>query len=94
MFLPIFQNFSKWKTWGRTWQCELMTDFYRKLNKFQKKFPKCKKLFSDGNVDKNWIYGRHTSQVLGNVSPWSMDLKVAKLGCRSSILKGKKRVAC
>ena len=39
--LPIFQNFSKWKTWGSTWQCELMTDFYRKVNKFSEQFPKC-----------------------------------------------------
>ena len=46
-----------------------MIDFYRKVNKFSEKFPKCKKLFSDSNVDKNWIYGRHTSQGLGIVSP-------------------------
>ena len=29
------------KTWGRTWQCLLMTDFYRKVNKFSQKFAKC-----------------------------------------------------
>ena len=55
-----------------------MTDFYRKVNKFSEKFPKCKKLFSDSNVDKNWIYGRHTSQGLGIISPWSTDLKLTK----------------
>ena len=33
--------FSNRKTWGRTWQCLLMTDFYRKVNKFFQKFAKC-----------------------------------------------------
>ena len=29
------------KTWGRTWQCAPMIDFYGKVNKFFKKFAKC-----------------------------------------------------
>ena len=36
-----FQSFSDLKTWGRTWQCAPMVDFYRKVDKFFKKFPKC-----------------------------------------------------
>ena len=31
--------FSYRKIWGRTWQCLLMTDFYRKVNKFFQKLP-------------------------------------------------------
>ena len=36
----IFKVFSNLKTWGRTWQCAPMIDFYRKVNKFFKKFAK------------------------------------------------------
>ena len=32
--------------------------------------------FSDGNVHKNWIYGRHTSQGLGIVSPMEYRLEI------------------
>ena len=35
-----------------------------------------KKLFSDGNVDKNWIYRHHTWQGLGNVFPMEYRLEV------------------
>ena len=41
MFFAIFKVFSNLKTWGRTWQCVPMTDFYRKVNKFFQKFAKC-----------------------------------------------------
>ena len=37
----ILKVFSNLKTWGRTWQCTPMTDFYRKVNKFFQKFAKC-----------------------------------------------------
>ena len=33
--------FSNLKTWGRTWQCAPLTDFYREVNKFFQKFAKC-----------------------------------------------------
>ena len=36
----IFKVFSNLKTWGRTWKCAPMTDFYRKVNKFFQKFVK------------------------------------------------------
>ena len=45
MFFAIFKVFSNLKTWGRTWQCAPMTDFYRKVNKFFPKFAKCEMLF-------------------------------------------------
>ena len=41
MFFAIFKVFSNLNTWGRTWQCATMTDFYRKVNKFFQKFAKC-----------------------------------------------------
>ena len=34
------------------------------------------KLFSHDNVDKNWIYGRHSSQRLGNVFPMEYRLAI------------------
>ena len=37
----IFKVFSNLKTWGRTWKCAPMADFYRKVNKFFQKFAKC-----------------------------------------------------
>ena len=36
------------------------------------------KLFSDGNVDKNWLYGRHSLQGLGNVFPMEYRLEIDK----------------
>ena len=41
MFFCFAKFFSNRKTWGRTWQCLLMTDFYRKVNKFFQNFAKC-----------------------------------------------------
>ena len=38
---PIFQIFSAWKTWGRTRQCQPMTDFNIKVTKFTPNFAKC-----------------------------------------------------
>ena len=40
-FSRFSKLFSNLKTWGRTWQCVPMTDFYRKVNKFFQKFVKC-----------------------------------------------------
>ena len=51
MFFAIFKVFSNLKTWGRTWQCVPMTDFYRKVNKFFQKFAKCDPCLSE----KHWI---------------------------------------
>ena len=41
MYFAIFKVFSNLKTWGRTWQCAPMIEFYRKVNKFFKKLAKC-----------------------------------------------------